>query len=321
MFSYNRPTHVRLAIEALAKSPLAKESALYICSDAPRTKKDEPEVSACRAYFEQIEGFKSVQVVALTENHNVKKAAKVMGEWMSKKYEAWISIEDDILVHEDFLRFMNDALVYYRDNEKVACVMGFAYDSVFEKALIGRGYAHDVLFTQAFYAFGWATWAHKWQSLEITMPSHDYFKGMGSYLQLLRRSWAHLASHRVASKPTSELWDVHFCYEMIRKGLVAVMPVRSYLQNIGFDGSGLHKYHFGETFFQERLQPREDIAFTNHIHISDNYHSSITFGVIRLWIRAFWGNLWLILGRKSSRWWSKPEKVLVFSEKGDRSNA
>lgn len=101
-FSYNRPRHVQLTIESLAKNPLARESDLYICSDAPRTKADLALVMRCRRYFEQVQGFRSVEVMKFTENHNVKRAAKFMGDWMSQRHEAWISIEDDIIVHEDF---------------------------------------------------------------------------------------------------------------------------------------------------------------------------------------------------------------------------
>ncbi|NIZ40361.1 hypothetical protein PVA45_02390 [Entomospira entomophila] len=310
IFSYNRPRHVQLTIESLAKNPLARESDLYICSDAPRTKADLALVMRCRRYFEQVQGFRSVEVMKFTENHNVKRAAKFMGDWMSQRHEAWISIEDDIIVHEDFLQFMNQALDAYREHPEVACVLGYAYDSIFEKVLLERNYQHDVLFTQAFYAFGWGTWANKWQSLDISMPEKNYFQGMGSYLEILRRSWSHLASHRVASKATSELWDVHFCYEMIRRNLVAVMPVRGYLQNIGYDGSGLHQYHFDSVFFQEVLQPKESINFIQDTHVSEPFHTAITLRVIGLWLRAFRGNLWLLIqSRLKGR--VKQEEVLL----------
>lgn len=291
LFTYNRPEHTRKVVEALALNKLASETKLYICSDAAKSDKELEKVLECRAYFKTITGFQSVEIIELEENHNVKRAVRRMGDMMSARYDAWIALEDDALPHAYFLQFMNDALLYYRDNKRVALINAYAHEKAFKNALIKNNYPYDVVFGPAFHCFGWGTWANKWKNFDIAMPSKDYFKGMGNKFTILfKTTWGHLLSHKVASKPTSELWDIHMTYYMLKNNLVAVWPVRGYISNIGFDGSGLHGYNFDPAIFSELLDPKEKLVFTDDIDKSRAYDFQIFIGVAKKWVPAFTGN-------------------------------
>ncbi|NIZ40374.1 hypothetical protein PVA45_02455 [Entomospira entomophila] len=295
LFTYNRLEHTQKVVESLQKNILASATTLYICSDAPRNEEDKPKVEACRAYFKQIDGFAAVEVIELETNHNVKRAVKKMGDLLSSKYEAWIGIEDDAVAHPMFLQFMNDTLNYYKDNEKVVIVNAYAHEIAFKNALIKKNYPYDVVFGVAFHCFGWGTWSHKWKNFDISMPEKDYFKGLGSNFSIANRSWGHLMSHKVASKPSSELWDIHTTYYMLKNDLVAVWPVRGYIQNIGFDGTGLHGYNFDGKIFGEALDPKAKVTFTDDIELSRKYDFAIFAQVALKWVRAFIGNFFKII--------------------------
>jgi hypothetical protein len=301
LFTYNRLEHTKKVVQSLQQNALASDTKLYICSDAAKTPENEPKVAACREYFKSVSGFAEVEVVELAQNHNVKKAVKYMGDMLSAKYEAWIGIEDDAIAHPQFLQFMNDCLNFYKDNERVVIVNAYAHENAFKRALIKKNYPYDVVFGVAFHCFGWGTWSAKWKNFEIAMPEKAYFKGMGTKLSIFNKSWGHLMSHKVASKPMSELWDIHTSYYMLKHNLVAVWPVRGYISNIGFDGSGLHGYDFKDNIFGEALEPKTNPTFVTDIDTSRKYDFGIFVQVAYKWVSAFVGNFFKILSGKGSK--------------------
>ena len=63
--------HLEQTIDALKANTLAKESDLYIFSDAAKSG-DEGKVDAVRKYIDTINGFKNVYVIKRTENSRVR---------------------------------------------------------------------------------------------------------------------------------------------------------------------------------------------------------------------------------------------------------
>ena len=66
LFVYNRPWHTWLTVEALKCNDLAKDSELFIYSDAPKNDDAEKNVNEIRDYIKTIDGFKSVQLLNAT---------------------------------------------------------------------------------------------------------------------------------------------------------------------------------------------------------------------------------------------------------------
>lgn len=310
LFTYNRLEHTKKAVASLLANKLSSQTKLYICSDGPRNTEDVPKVKACRDYFSRIKGFLDVEVVELSENHNVKRAVKLMGDMLSSKYEAWIAIEDDVLVHSLFLQFMNDALNYYKSNSEILLVNAYAHERAFRNALIKKNYPYDVIFGMAFHCFGWGIWSDKWKNIDLNMPEEHYFKGLGNKFSIFNRSWGHLMSHKVASRPTSELWDIHVTYYMLKNNMVAVWPVRGYLCNIGFDGTGIHGYNFSDSIFCEELSPKDNLNFTMDIALSRRYDFAIYSQVAIKWVKAFLGNFLRVIFRLEKKQVINEEEIL-----------
>ena len=68
LFVYNRPLHVRRSIESLLANELAKDSELYIFSDAAKDETTQPNVNEVRQFIHSIKGFKEIHYVERTEN-------------------------------------------------------------------------------------------------------------------------------------------------------------------------------------------------------------------------------------------------------------
>ena len=97
LFTYNRPWHTRQTIEALQKNHLASESVIFIFSDGPKTKEDEPKVEEVRKFLKTIQGFKQIEIIEREKNWGLAKniidgVTKVVNE-----YGKVIVLEDDII--------------------------------------------------------------------------------------------------------------------------------------------------------------------------------------------------------------------------------
>ena len=68
LFVYNRPEHVQKCITSLLANDLAKESDLYIYSDAPKNEEAQEAVLQVREYIHTIRGFKNITIVERERN-------------------------------------------------------------------------------------------------------------------------------------------------------------------------------------------------------------------------------------------------------------
>jgi hypothetical protein len=103
-------------------------SDLIIFSDGPKSDdEDREKVDGVREYCLSIKGFKSVEFRFKKNNKGLANSfIDGITEILNKHSEA-IFIEDDNLLSEYFLSFMNQALFKYRDNKRVCCVTGYSY--------------------------------------------------------------------------------------------------------------------------------------------------------------------------------------------------
>jgi GT2 family glycosyltransferase len=60
LFVYNRPEHTRKTIEALKNNLLARDTALFIFSDAAKNDAERKNVEKVRKYIKTLDGFKSI---------------------------------------------------------------------------------------------------------------------------------------------------------------------------------------------------------------------------------------------------------------------
>ena len=119
LFVYNRPDHVKRGIESLLANNLAKDSELYIFSDAAKNSETQTAVDEVRRFIHTIQGFKEIHYVERTENWGLARNIIDGVTSLVNQYGKVIVLEDDLIVAPYFLQFMNDALETYQDEENV----------------------------------------------------------------------------------------------------------------------------------------------------------------------------------------------------------
>ena len=234
LFVYNRLEHTKRTVEALQQNFLASESELYVYSDAAKNSEARIAVDELRSYLSTICGFRSVHIELREKNLGVdENIVRGVTEIINEKGRV-IVLEDDLVTSPWFLKYMNDALDFYENEEKVISIHGYTYP-VKEKL-------KEVFFLKGADCWGWATWKRGWDLLEIDgrklldqftdekLKTDFNFNNTYDYIGALTRQ---------ANGETKE-WDIRWYASAFLADKLTLYPGSSLVGNIGHDASGSH---------------------------------------------------------------------------------
>ena len=232
LFVYNRPLHVKRSIESLLANELAKDSELYIFSDAAKDETAQADVDEVRKIIHSIDGFKQIHFVEREKNWGLARNIIDGVTSLVNEYERVIVLEDDLIVAPYFLKFMNDALETYQDEEKVGHIQ--ACDFTKDPSL------PDTFLIKWTGSWGWATWKRAWKhfnpngqelldELVKRNQTHRFdFNGKYGFTRMLRK--------QIEGKNNS--WAIRWNASLFLADILSLNVGKSLIQNEGFDGSG-----------------------------------------------------------------------------------
>ena len=233
LFVYNRPWHTAQTIESLKKNILASESDLYIFSDGSRNDNASDAVNEVRSYISKITGFKSINIIIRETNLGLAQNIIAGVSEIIKIHGEIIVLEDDIITHPKFLKFMNDALDLYRNDENVASIHGYVYPI--------EGLP-ETFFIKGADCWGWATWARAWSVFEpngAKLLNEIKQKKAGKEINYNNSmNYVRMLKNQIAGNNDS--WAVRWHISAFLKNMLTLYPGKSFVTNIGFDSSGQH---------------------------------------------------------------------------------
>ena len=238
IFAYNRPDHLRRTLEALAKNELASESVLYIFCDGSKEGASEEmreKVEATRALAKAVMGFKELHVVERPRNIGLKENIVGAVTEVVNRYGSIITLEDDVVTSIGFLRFMNDALETYKDEEKVMHISAYMYPH--------KGRLPETFFFPVPYpGGGWATWARAWKYYDDDTESvYNQWKDRWEEFDVLGGDY--LSKQLKANYyGTMKTWFVKWHAVLLSRKAVTLYPHQSLTNNIGFDDEATNCY-------------------------------------------------------------------------------
>jgi hypothetical protein len=239
LFVYKRPAHTAQVLEALAGNELAAGSDLYIFSDAARNERDRAAVNEVRRIVRAVRGFSSVTVLERERNMGLANSVIAGVSLVCNERGRVIVLEDDLVTSPYFLRFMNDALEAYDQDEPVGSVHGYWYP-------VSRALP-TTFFLRGASCWGWGTWRRSWRLFEAdghkllaALRARDLtrefdLEGAIDYTRMLRL--------QIAAKNDS--WAIRWHAAMFLAGKLQLSPSVSLVRNIGFDGTGSHSGESG----------------------------------------------------------------------------
>ena len=234
LFAYNRPDHIRRAVESLLTNREARATKLYVFSDGPKNKKEVSIINEVRHYLSSIRGFAEIRIIARPVNVGLATNVILGITEIINTEGQLIVLEDDLIVSPYFLAYMNDALDMYESENAVISIHGYMYP------------LRESLPPSFFWGFtsswGWATWKRGWnlfssdgktllRELNTRHLTHR-FDLDGAY------PFTKMLEDQIAGKNSS--WAIRWNAAACISGKLSLYPGESLVQNSGNDSSGTH---------------------------------------------------------------------------------
>jgi len=234
LFTYNRPWHTQQVIDGLAKNTTMPEK-LYIFQDGLKAGQKSDEWLAVNKIIHNVD-FCLVEIIESNFNKGLAKSVVDGINYTLKDYNAVIVLEDDCVPMPSFMKYMTQALNYYLDNDKVYVISGYSYDlfedkKEFESYFIGR-----------MPTWGWGTWKNRWQEYSQDGEILDRIHSDRD-AEFRLNLWGGFDLDSMfydRMKGYNDSWAVFWALKAIELDKYALMPNKTLIKNIGFDGTGRH---------------------------------------------------------------------------------
>lgn len=237
LFVYNRPWHTERTLEALMENEFADESSLYIYSDGPKKNasvEDLKNIKEVRTLISEKNWCKEVVIIERNENLGLANSVIKGVTEIIERHGRVIVLEDDILTGKYFLKFMNEGLETYQNDEIVYGVSGYCFPH--SEKIQDKTY-----FLPLMSSWGYGTWDNRWNKINFNgkeLLNEIISKNLVPELDFGKIQFYQMLQDQVSGKNDS--WAVRFYVSMYLNNGVFLFPNLSLLKNIGFDGSGVH---------------------------------------------------------------------------------
>jgi len=247
IFAFNRPVHLARCLAALAADGLAGRTRVFVVADGPRGENDRAGVSAVRELIAQPQwkdSFFGFEVRSSGVNRGL--AASIIDgvDRILDEHDRVIVLEDDLVVADGFLHYMNDCLERFRDDRRIASVTGYC-----PLASIPGSYTHDVMAVPRMCSHGWGSWRDRWRVVD--WKRRDYAEiWTNATLRTRMNAAGEDQLYRLRRQVTGVIrtWAILFQAWLVLEDRYTIYPRRNMVRNIGFDGSGTHTREVDKMF-------------------------------------------------------------------------
>lgn len=266
IFGFNRPNHLDNMLKSLNKNPEAKESKVFFFIDGYDNKNDEL-INETLEIVKKDWDFSEKTINFRERNYGCKFNIINGVTEVLKDFESVIVLEDDLILGEYFLNYMNTSIEKYKTDARVWAISGWGHPQLLN---IKTSSSFSTLTSP----WGWGTWKNNWN---IFIENKLYEKNLVSDLNEKDKNkflfygyadyWEEAIKKDLAGE--NSVWDAYWYQTIyINKGLT-LFPNTSHVQNEGFDGSGMHCKE-NDLFFTP-LNRRETLTYPKKLKINYIY--------------------------------------------------
>ncbi len=262
LFVYNRPLHTRQTLLSLSNCEEASDTDLFIFCDGQKPDASEENkiaIREVRRIIREQKWCKRIEIVESEHNKGLSRSIISGVTELVNRFGKLIVLEDDMDLSPWFLKFMNEGLDLYANEDAVISLTGYSWP-VKEKL-------PETFFLRGTYCWGWATWKRGWELFDPDgrklMQELEARKLTGLFDFNNSHFYTQMLKDQVEGRNDS--WALRWYASAFLENKLTLLPARSLVQNIGIDGSGVHSGKSNEwtvdisnTPIQMRRIPIED---------------------------------------------------------------
>jgi hypothetical protein len=235
LFAYNRPVHLARALRALGRCPELADSPIVIFCDGAKKDGVRDQVEETRRVAREL-APPHARIIERDRNLGLAVSMRTGVTSLCEEYGRAIILEDDLEVSTTFLRFMNDALDRYADEEQVMQVSGYMFP-------VDIASVDDALFVPLISCWGWAVWKRSWAKLGTGAAHYDRLAGDADARRRfdLDGAFPYFAMLERLHRGEVDSWGISWYIDVFAAEGLVLYPRKSLVANRGHDGSGAHK--------------------------------------------------------------------------------
>ncbi len=251
LFTYSRLKNTKETIDSLLKNSEAKDTELYIYSDAAKNESAKEKVAEVRDFIHALSGFKNVTIIEREENWGLAKNIINGVTEVVNKYGRAIVLEDDHSVSPFFLKYMNEGLERYEKRDDIVSIHGYMYP-------------HKECLPEAFLIKGadcwsWATWKRAW---DLFNPDAKYL-----YKEIKRRrlqrefefnySYPYMTMLKSQAQGKANSWAICWYASTFLQNKYTLYPNESLTMINSLEDTGTHSNKPSESLLKYRVQLKQ----------------------------------------------------------------
>ncbi|TNE75067.1 hypothetical protein EP331_00125 [bacterium] len=242
LFVYNRPNETKLVIEHLCKDDIARKSKIYVFSDGPKNKEDEGKVESVRDLIKHVFSDFDYELIENLDNKGLQDQIQNGIGYVFERHDSIIVLEDDLLLKDGGLIFLNEELVINSTNKTVFQISAFQFPvKAFQK--------FKTVLLPNISTWGWATWKDRWNL--INNNELGDFVNLFEKNQWIKYKFNLFGGYPYSGLATKELkgliqtWGIRYLIHVFLNKGVIVYPGSSYIENIGIGINATHTKEIG----------------------------------------------------------------------------
>jgi len=231
LMAYSRPDHVKQVLNGIKLNGITKFSVFIDGADDHTIREKQSEI---RAILNAVD-WADISVTRRRVNHGLRISIISAVFDQLQKYEQVILLEDDCVPMPGFFDFMFKSLQTYRDNKRIRSVCGYQFPHISQYSDIVSS-----LCLSRFVPWGWATWRDRWNDYNPSLKellNVVYEKKMFKSLPVDIQNYL---TSEAASNGKNDIWSINWVLAHYLSNTFSIYPTRSLINNIGFDGTGVH---------------------------------------------------------------------------------
>lgn len=231
---HRRPDLTRRLVNSLRQ---VKPQKLYVFADGPR---NPTEVRACEITRDVINEIDwKCEIIKEYSKANIGLRRRVVSglNYVFKREEYAIILEDDLVPDPTFFRFCSELLHRYRNTNNIISIAGNNFQ--FGKTKIPESY----YFSRYVHSWGWATWRRAWKLYDDSLSgwqSRNDFTWLKATLGDFTMALYWQLIFTMTKSGIFDSWAYRWTYTSLKNNMVTIIPSENLVSNYGYGVEATH---------------------------------------------------------------------------------